>query len=90
MLFTINKQLTHNVHIDTGSNITMSKMCVHAHTHTHTYTNTHTHTQTHTHTIQTNRDRVQYCLTKIFGELTNVLSLLLKEERVAEIRNKAD
>ena len=42
------KQLTHNVHINTGSSITMYKIRTHTHTHACTHTCTHTYTRTHT------------------------------------------
>ena len=44
------KQLTHNVHINTGSSITVYKIRTRTHTHTHACTHTCTHTYTRTHT----------------------------------------
>ena len=45
-----NIQLTHNVHINTDSNVTDYMQNSHTHTLTHTHTHTHTHTRTHART----------------------------------------
>ena len=93
------KMLTRNEHINTGSSITMCKThartharthaCTHSRTHTHTHTHTHTRARAraraHTHIVQTDRCEGQCCLTELeYSDKRQVLSLLLKEERVGE------
>ena len=68
-----NKQLTHSVDNNKGSSISMYKMPP---------SHTHTRTHTHTHTVQI---KVKDGVAELkYSEKSNVFSLLLKEERIAE------
>ena len=66
--YQFNKQLTHAVLINTGSNITDNmpnaqtdrQTDTNTHTHTHTQTQTHTHTHTHTLKFHNNNKKVQF------------------------------
>ena len=81
-----NKQLTHNVHINKGLNITMCKVYSHTHTHTHTRACACVRARAHTsiHIVQTDQGwRTVLLNWNIWRrELSSVL--VLKEERVAE------
>ena len=68
-------KLTHNVHVNKVSNVTMCKIRVHAHTHAHMHAHTHAHI--YSHIVQTDTGEGQCCLAEILAMGTGCCDILM-------------